>query len=102
MGARPQGARQGLIPRGCPVNPDSRAMLQLFDFEHALIRKPHILFGSPHRPCGLMDRVFRRGEEDTAARSDDRARLLTTPAAEKTSKPKAGNRLRSRKGRKPL
>ena len=46
-----------------------------------------------------MDRVFRRSEENTAARSDDRARLLTTPAAEKTPKPEAGNRLRSRKGR---
>ena len=34
-----------------------------------------------------MDRVFRRGEENTAAQSDDRARVLTTPAAEKTSKP---------------
>ena len=39
-----------------------------------------------------MDRVFRRGEENTAARSDDRARLLTTPPAEKTSNPEAGNR----------
>ena len=53
MGARPQGARQGLIPRGCPVNPDSRAMLQLFDFEHVLIGKPHTLFAPP--PTGPAD-----------------------------------------------
>ena len=48
MGARPQDARQGRIPRGFAVNPDLRAMLQLFDFEHVLIGKPHTLFGSAH------------------------------------------------------
>ena len=46
-----------------------------------------------------MDRVFRRSEENTAARSDDRARLLMALPKEKTSKPEAGNTLKSHDSR---
>jgi len=34
-----------------------------------------------------MDRIFRGGKENTAARSDDRARISTLLPAEKTAKP---------------
>ena len=46
-----------------------------------------------------MDRIFRRSEENTAARSDDRARILMALPKEKTSKPEAGNPLKSHDSR---